>query len=319
MRKRPAVLWLLGVTLIAAGAAIGWAVAPAPLYAGTAAVYISPTMPIHRSEVGEAVIPLIDSSVTTQVALLQSREVIESATASREWAALGRGTEHDDRERFFSRLSIQRRRGEQVVSVTFHDEDPAAALIGVRAVLDAFARISDVHRPAAPTERVERLRTAVRKWEEKTRTATGEIRRLTQAYEGREGLDLAFTDLLERQLQVTAAIEELSRSSDGDDARLRSLRAEAAGLEKKARELGRMRAEVARAVAERDNATAEAANARIELDHVERDASSGPRITIVSRGALATAPDRDARFRYAALGALAGGLLFGLFRLAVRR
>jgi len=120
------------------GGLIGSRIVP-PKYQSTGLVKVEGVLPAILYDSREnAALPMFNAYVASQVTFLQSRPVLDAAVRTPEmqlagWPAGPRGV-----ARLQSALTVQRGRGEQIISVSVRDTDPRLAQTAVNAVLGAF-------------------------------------------------------------------------------------------------------------------------------------------------------------------------------------
>lgn len=124
---------LAGMVLLGA---LGWVSAKRD-YASTGIVQIRAYVPKILYQTEQAgVLPMFDSYLGAQEALIASRRVIDMAMGSEAWRKLGRGNSNQDIAQFMRQLEI-RRRGEMIL-ITFRDEDADAAATATKAIIEAY-------------------------------------------------------------------------------------------------------------------------------------------------------------------------------------
>jgi uncharacterized protein involved in exopolysaccharide biosynthesis len=135
--KKIVLLSLLGGILAAIA---GFFLAGKPEYKSVGMIQIRPFIPGVLTE--DTPVPMFDSYADSQVAIIQSRRTIDLAMQSLEWKALGRGLADTAVADFQSHLDVERQGG-IFVDVIFLDENPVAARIAVKAIIQAYQTIYD--------------------------------------------------------------------------------------------------------------------------------------------------------------------------------
>ena len=143
LRGRYRVAVLLAVLLGLCGGIAGFALFPAK-YESTGLVRITPTLPAVLYESAENKIPpMFESFVTTQAALIRSRELLQDALDQGGLVAAGWEPGPEGVARLQSALEARRNRGEQVISVRVTHTDPRLAQSAVNAILSTFVARED--------------------------------------------------------------------------------------------------------------------------------------------------------------------------------
>ena len=128
------------VVLGAAGAYLGY-VTTKPHWSSTATIQVRSVVPIVISKTFENQ-EMPDQFKETQVALMRNQRLIEMAMQSEEWKTLGRDTAGDNAvPEFLARLKVVPAGRSEVINAVFSDEDPKAALAGIRSVVGAYQQI----------------------------------------------------------------------------------------------------------------------------------------------------------------------------------
>ena len=136
-------LWAIALGLIGAVAAGGGAYFKfKPKFMSRGLISIAPVLPrmIYNSE-NSNVMPMFDAFIGTQVELMSSQRVLQKAMESDEWKAEGRGFTPEAQTDFSDALDVLRPARTNMVLVTFTDGSPDAAVVAVRAVIDAYEEI----------------------------------------------------------------------------------------------------------------------------------------------------------------------------------
>lgn len=153
----------LGVGLGTIGGAAGYLL-PKPVYASTAMIDISPRAEkILRNDEYRNMMPDFGTFMGAQIALLQSRRVVDIAIDSPAWRKTGRPRTREGIAEFMASMAVTSPKGAQFINVTFRDTDPDVAAAGSNAIVDAYLKIADDRLKEADTTRVttlELMRTA---------------------------------------------------------------------------------------------------------------------------------------------------------------
>lgn len=113
-----------------------------PIYRSTGIIRIAPVLPrvLYQSEQSD-LMPMFDAFVQSQVSLIQSRRVVDLAMTNADWAGLGRGTTNEAISDFISSMAVSAPPRSELIMVSFDDEDPRAARLGVAALIRAYEAI----------------------------------------------------------------------------------------------------------------------------------------------------------------------------------
>jgi Mrp family chromosome partitioning ATPase/uncharacterized protein involved in exopolysaccharide biosynthesis len=147
----------LGVALSAAGAWLGGTL-PRATYLSHGIIEIAPRAPrvLYESE-EKGMIPMFDSYIFSQSAIVSSRRVVDLAMKSDEWRRLSDDTSDDAVGRFQSKLGVWHAQRTQMIDVSFTDEDPDLAVTAVNSVLKAYMKVVDEHDAETGLDRIHAL------------------------------------------------------------------------------------------------------------------------------------------------------------------
>jgi hypothetical protein len=202
-RSRRAALLIL---LFAAGGALaGWMLRP-PLYRAEAIVQFVPTLPSAPGAAGENAAVMFTGFVSLQVALLESQMMATRAMATEGWKRVGGSTPHESVDEFVRSRILLHAAGEPYVRVRFLDPDPAVALGGVRALLDAYSE--HVSRESEEDDQLKFASARAEDLSTRLREVSDGSLKLVDEYGGAEGLDIRHRAMVEQVLQIE---QELAR------------------------------------------------------------------------------------------------------------
>ncbi|MCH7546922.1 MAG: hypothetical protein IID30_11035, partial [Planctomycetes bacterium] len=162
LRGRYRLTILLALLLALCGSLIGYSVAPVK-YESTGLIQFKPVLPtILYKSVENQPTPLYDSFVSAQATLIRSRHVIEEALKDKTLASWDIPSGPEGVESIRGMISVQHRRGEQMVAVKATHRNPQFAYATVNAVLKAYNRNYHDTIRLSPTEREQKLEQRVR-------------------------------------------------------------------------------------------------------------------------------------------------------------
>ncbi len=141
LRGRVWLAALLGGVLAAAGATAGWS-SQTLQYKAVGLIQIVPkTDVIVGSTPENSLMPMFDSFVAGQVALMKSGRVVAAAMDSEEWRGHGFGTGDEERSEFQKRLVVTPSGRSQMIPVVFQHSDARATQAAVNSVIDAYMKV----------------------------------------------------------------------------------------------------------------------------------------------------------------------------------
>ena len=103
----------------------------------------------------KAALPQYESFMSTQMALIKSQRVIDLAMQDPGWTQLRRTDAPDATLQFLKNLTVERE--DELITVTFSDTDPQAAMAGAEAVVKAYRKLYLEEDAANETRRLEIL------------------------------------------------------------------------------------------------------------------------------------------------------------------
>ena len=155
---------MLALTGIAGGICAGYFLPPVR-YRSTGLIRIKPSVKriLFPSE-QNAVMPMFDSFMESQVALINSARVLDYAMQNPDWQGLGRGLSPKIVTEFRDSVEVEHPRNSEVIIISLSDRDPDAAGIGVKAVIEAYQKLygeTDADNQARTLQILEDRRTAL--------------------------------------------------------------------------------------------------------------------------------------------------------------
>lgn len=141
LRGRYVLAILLAVVLGPLGAAAGYFLVKLE-YTSNAIIRIAPVLPkILFDNDQNAMLPMFDSYLQTQVSLLRSPRVVKMAMQSNLWEETGGGYAMEAVPDFMKALNVSQPRNSQLIFVEFSDTERNRALAATKAVVDAYMLI----------------------------------------------------------------------------------------------------------------------------------------------------------------------------------
>jgi len=147
LRGRYVILGVLA-SIGAIGGAAGGYFSQVPKYQAEGTIQVQPVLPkIQFTTESSSVMPMFSSYVSTQAALMQQERVLAKARESDAWRKLGRpvGAEAELEFRRSLRV-IPGRESQQLITVTFVDENANAAFVALKEIVRAYEEIHGVSR-----------------------------------------------------------------------------------------------------------------------------------------------------------------------------
>ena len=334
---RRSLKWILLTSLIGAllGATAGFLLAGTPNYRSVGMIQIKPFIPGVLTDTPTP-IPMFDSYIDSQIAIIQSRRTIDMAMQNPEWKALGRGLSDKAIADFQSSLSASR--DGIIVTVSFLDPDPAASRMAVKSVIEAYQELYDDANNGDQNRSSDILENLRSKYQ-------AELKRLRDAMQtdyGPEPMDSTYQFKLQelnrteselQQLQMEFRIIQAIAKSTGsatqpsaDDNNLAAMRLRESALQDQAskckdelKDLGTRKMQI-------DDLKSQVASAQDGLDKVKSrlqqltvENQMGGRISIISAGDTPLSPEYAPRKKATLLGLLLGTSLASAFALILRR
>jgi Mrp family chromosome partitioning ATPase/uncharacterized protein involved in exopolysaccharide biosynthesis len=212
-------MWAFGLAIaLGVGGAVAGYRGPPVLYQSAGLIEIQPKVPriLYASE-ENGLHPMFDSFVESQVVLVSSRRVVDMAMDSPEWRRLGRPRTDEQVALFADSLKAMRQGRSQYVQVVFTDEDPAAAVAGVNAVLEAYRKIVDENETRSGENTVLVLDNKRTGLNNRLAEIRAEVQAVTEDL-GPEGLE----DRYKSQLDQLGKLDEALNQTDLEIAKLRA-------------------------------------------------------------------------------------------------
>ncbi len=267
-RLRGRYLWaiLASAALAPILAAAGW-LATRPEFKSSGIVRVAPTLPrlLYESE-DNKLPPLFDSYVAAQATYLQSARVIDRALdpsfkvaqlGDRSLIEAGWPTGPEGKVRLLRRLSVDLRRGSQLITVSVADPQPAMAQNAVNAVLAAYETLYGEAGEIATTQRERILQDRKQRLDRDLKIVVEKIWNITEK-QGPDTIDRLHSARIdelqridsERMAVETALIQSQSRASTKGESEAESV--QDASEDRRARELARIDPPLANLLQERE-------------------------------------------------------------------
>lgn len=179
------------------------------LYQSRKTIYIEPRIPTPQESDGRGVFPMFHAFVAAQVELLQSRRTTLLAMQMPAWQRVRGDTSPGAIERFEAGRYIVHEPGTQHIEILFRDHRPEVAAGGVRALTEAYQKLSAEQGDSG--KRLEDTRSAIKSLRARMRLASNEIASLTKDYGGVEGLQLRLLQSVEEALEAQKDLAEVRR------------------------------------------------------------------------------------------------------------
>ncbi len=113
-----------------------------PMYQSVGQIRISPTVPRMLYKLDDQDMSgVYDGYIDTQTSLLASTRLADSAMQSDAWKALKRPYGEDSLRLFKESLRVSRSKGSQIVSVSFTDGEPAAAVAATQSIIEEYIKV----------------------------------------------------------------------------------------------------------------------------------------------------------------------------------
>lgn len=126
------------------------------VYQSTGLIRVMPVVPkLMYSVEDKGALPMFDSFVESQVAVMQSQRVLGKAMEDPEWQSLGRGISDRSAEDYAAELNVSQQGG--MLRVQALDPDPNAAMIDVKTLINAYLKIYDEEDALSGEKRLELL------------------------------------------------------------------------------------------------------------------------------------------------------------------
>lgn len=198
------------------GGVLGWT-SEEPVYRARGLIYIQQHLISSANPTGERGMPMFEGYVAYQAALLASRRCALLAMATETWGKAGEPRDPEAVAAFEARTSIVRPEGQPHIQVCFEDPRPDVAVAGVRALIEAYTKLSEDLNDA--NEKLEYARAQVDVLGGKQKTTTDQILVRTAEYGGVEGLEIRHRAAIKQLLDVEdqlARVRQMLRDHKSD-------------------------------------------------------------------------------------------------------
>jgi Mrp family chromosome partitioning ATPase/uncharacterized protein involved in exopolysaccharide biosynthesis len=199
----------LAVLLLILGAAVGGYAGfrgGRKMYLSTGLIRVMPVVPkVMYSIEDKGTLPMFDSFVDSQAAVLQSQRVFGKAMEDPEWQALGRGTSDRSVEDYSNEITVSHEGG--MLRVQAVDPDPNAAVINVRTLINAYVKVYDDEDAQTGETRLDLLRKSKTELTGQWNTVHQEIYDIANLY-GTDDLKAKCQGLQERVNKLEDMIQE---------------------------------------------------------------------------------------------------------------
>ncbi len=129
---------ILGVILATLGALAGY-FSQGDVYQSTSLIAVSPvTQMILSNRTDESISRYYDSWIDRQLAIIEGRQVLSPAMASDEWQSVAFGAYATSTDLFRTGLSVARKRGQQVIAISYQAPTPELAQVGANVITNAY-------------------------------------------------------------------------------------------------------------------------------------------------------------------------------------
>ncbi len=157
LRGRYLLAVALGVVLGGTGAAIGY-FALQPEYASEAIIRVAPVLPkvLYENE-QNAMMPMFDSFIQTQISLVKSRRVVEEAIGGATWKDAGGKASLEDIVEFMKNITVTSPKGSQLIFVSCENKLPKLAEAAAKSLVEAYLDIYGDIDTTTSGERLEAL------------------------------------------------------------------------------------------------------------------------------------------------------------------
>ncbi|MCC6795755.1 MAG: hypothetical protein IT366_11615 [Candidatus Hydrogenedentes bacterium] len=157
LRGRYLLATVLGVFLGGMGAAVGY-FAIQPEYASETIIRVAPVLPkvLYENE-QNAMMPMFDSFIQTQISLVKSRRVVEEAIGSETWKNAGGKASLEDIVEFMKNITVTSPKGSQLIFVSCENKIPKLAQAAAKSLVDAYLILYSEIDTTTSGERLEAL------------------------------------------------------------------------------------------------------------------------------------------------------------------
>ena len=213
---------ILGVILATLGALAGY-YSQGDVYQSTSLIGVSPvTQKILSSGTDNSIISHYDSWVESQLAIIEGSRVLEPAMTSDKWQAVAFGPYATNPRLFRSGLNVARKRGQQVIAISYEAPVPELAQVGANVITTAYKAELERSEQLQDSQRLRLLEDRKLDLQKKIEKLENEKRALSTEHNERtigDELDrmTVVRDKLEADLQqVRLELNDLGVNNDGD-------------------------------------------------------------------------------------------------------
>lgn len=222
--------WRLAITLAAVLAVIGGtlgALLPKPKYTSHGLIRVTPVLPTVLHDLSqEKQVPMFESYIGSQAALIQSQRVLDVAMKNDAWVSLKRDvTTPEAKSKFAQSLEVTHPQNTEMIVVAFTDTDPNAALAGVKSIVDSYRDIYIERESQGATERSNQLVSRRSKLREDLSQIREQRNAIARQY-GTDDLRSLYAAKVEEQRGLEARLREvemalrLAAAARGQDPRI---------------------------------------------------------------------------------------------------
>ncbi|OHB76951.1 MAG: hypothetical protein A2W31_04325 [Planctomycetes bacterium RBG_16_64_10] len=208
---------LLGGLLAVLGGAAGYFFWK-PQYESVGLIRVAPVLPrvLHKTEESSP-LPMYEGFIRTQMDQIQSQRVMDYAMQRPSWKELNRGLSDDAVQQFREQLAVNRATGSEVIRIAFVDEDPAAAVRGVKSVIDAYLEVFVEQDRMAQEDRLKTLENLENQHTSEIKSAQDKMQKLAEDFDSKS-LELVYQSNLVEADRIDQALK-------GNDVQLAGLQA----------------------------------------------------------------------------------------------
>jgi len=223
LRGRYPLVISLGAVLAIAGALTGY-LCKQPMYTSDGRIFVPPTIPSVRASI-DPMLPGYSTYLNSQVAVIESRDMVEMAMKNPKWQALGKLRDDAAIDDFFNNLDVESMPNTSVISISFSDSDPKVAQLGAQVMCEAYQDFYESQDPFLFTHKINQLDTMRNRVGNELQGLQAELSNLSKKY-GTDDL----RDFSNTQMQQLAHLEAELEEADRDYAQAQAALAAASGL-----------------------------------------------------------------------------------------
>lgn len=180
-----------------------------PKYETIAQVRVSPILPKIIFDTGQSdPLPMYDGYIASQMAMMESRRVIDRAMRKPQWRELKPDLSDHALKEFRESTALERERNSQIITIRFRDHSPEAAQAGAKSIVESYMEIfgeEDIKRRELQLNVLEQRRTALIN---QTKVLRDRIMEIAEAY-GTDSLDATFEFKQEELQKIETALREV--------------------------------------------------------------------------------------------------------------